>query len=411
MDSHTDAPPSSASAPTSLASFVRHLHRGDLRGTAQLTVEATLNVTRLVETVHAGVLRPLRAPSSTSRTHGLTGWIYRTVRQVIRLSGWGTHRVLSAAEQAIPPRASPESDARQQLLSILNGIVGDHLANSGNPLARSFSLRTARGTHVDADAATSGSLVVFVHGLCLSDRSWASDEDRPGHVEALTGVLNGTPVFARYNSGRPTRTNGRLLSDHLETLVTGSDRPSRIVLVTHSMGGLVARSALDHARRTSARWADLVSETIYLGTPHRGAPLERAGAWIESQLRRTRFTLPVADVASLRSRGIQDLGHGTTGPDTPSSVCSGSAAPPAAVPGRSLYLAAVLAPRQPTEDTVGDGLVPLSSALNAPDSSPTAARRVVENRGHLDLLHDPVVTEHLCRWLSPSDVSPQRRKP
>lgn len=405
-----DTPPSSFGPPDSPetleGTLAQHLHPADLRGAAQLATEATHEATHLVEAVHAAVQALLRPDSTDAQPHtdGLTGWVYRTVRRITRLSGYGTTWALRALEQALgsPPR--PDTRERRQLLSVLNGVLGDHLHASDSPLARSFSLRRRDGRAIDVDAMGApvpDGLVVFVHGLCLSDRAWTRMGNPPGHVEALTAAVEGTPVFARYNTGRSIWANGRALSEHLEPLATGPEGASRIVLVSHSMGGLVARSAVRHARRTSAGWPDLVTETVYLGTPHRGAVLERAGAWIEKQLRRTPFTVPFAPLVNLRSRGIQDLRHGTTAPNDASPSTHRDDTEFAS--DRVFYVAGALTPNQPARNAVGDGLVPVSSALDTADSPRTANRRVFEGLGHLDLLHAPAVTEHLQRRLSAAD--------
>ena len=396
-----DAPVSSQKSPN------RHVHLNDLSGVAQLATEATLGTTRLVEAVHAAVWSSLRpGADARSRTAGLTGWVYRTVRHITQLAGGSAVETLGAVENILGPTPPPTSEGRRRFLSILNGVFGDHLAASDSPLACSFSLRTPEGQRLDfarTDAGTDDTVVLFVHGLCLSDRAWAATAHHSGHVGAVAEAVGGTPVLARYNTGRAISTNGRALSEHLSRLPAGPASPSRIVLVTHSMGGLVARSAVRHAHQTGASWPQLVTDTIYLGTPHRGSPLERAGNWVEQQLRRTPFSAPFAALATLRSQGIQDLRHGTiAADDISSSARSDTASRP---PGRSLYVAATLASQSPVRSAVGDGLVPVSSALDTPDPTRSGPHRIFEHRGHLDLLHDPAVTEHLCRWLSPSDAA------
>lgn len=407
MAAPDSAPPSLRRPDSSLPSQgpFSSLHPADLRGAAQLVTEATLGTTRLVEVVHASVLAGLKPGPAEPRPHttGLTGWIYRTVRRMTHLVGGATAWGIGAFEQATRPTSEPDAKTRRFLLSVLNGILGDHLAASGSPLAHSFSLRTPDGRRLDVDAPGStatDTLIVFVHGLCLSDRAWIpAAPDRPGHVDALAAAVGGSPILVRYNTGRPIWDNGQALSTHLQQLTAGADGPSRIVLVTHSMGGLVARSAVRHAHQTGAGWPGLVTETVYLGTPHRGAPLERAGAWVEKQLRRAPFTAPFAALADLRSRGIQDLRHGTTVPTDAAST----SAPPRDAPapsGRTLYVAGTVAPDQPVRTAVGDGLVPLFSALDTSAPSRSTNRQVVEGVGHLALLHDPAVTEHLRQWLS-----------
>lgn len=385
----------------------RPLHPADLRGAVQLATEATLEGTRLVEAVHAAVLGLFRRTGARPQTTGLTGWVYRTVRRITRLSGRVAARLLGEVENLSGPLPRPDTGARRRLLSVLNGVLGDHLVASGSPLARAFSVRTPEGPRVDLGAigpAAPDTLIVFVHGLCLDDRAWTSEgADRAGLVEALPAVVDGLPVLVRYNTGRSVRGNGRALSAHLGRLDAPPRGPGRIVLVAHSMGGLVARSAAAHARRTSASWPARVTEAVYLGTPHRGAPLERAGAWVEAQLRRTPITAPFASLATLRSQGIQDLRHGTEGAaeEASPSVAAGEASEVLA--GRDLHVAGALGAGRSTRAVIGDGLVPVPSALGASGPSARTTRRVFEGVGHLQLLRSPVVTEHLCRWLSRGD--------
>ena len=389
----TSPDPSASDAPASPPE-ARHIHPADLSAIAKLATEATVGTTRLVEAVHAAVWASLRpgteAPSDTA---GLTGFVYRTVRRITRLAGSSTARALDVAAKTLSTVPRPETKERRRALAILNGVFGDHLAASGSPLACSFSLRTPEGERFHADIIDADTLVVFVHGLCLSDRAWTPTADQPGHVTSLTAAVDGTAVLARYNTGRPISDNGRALAQHLSRLTTHSAAPSRLVLVTHSMGGLVARSAVHHAHRANATWPQLVTDSIYLGTPHQGSPLERAGNWVEQQLRRTPVTAPFASLATLRSRGIQDLRHGTIAPDSPPDI-------PDRPPGRALYVAAALSSTSPARTAVGDGLVPVASAFDTTGSTHAATRHIVEHRGHLDLLHDPAVTEHLRQWLS-----------
>jgi hypothetical protein len=379
-----------------------------------LATEATLGTTRLVEAVHAAVwaLVVPGTPGRPSRTAGLTGWIYRAVRGLTRLSGRSAAGALRAVGALAGPSPSYDSRARRRLLAVLNGVVGDHLAASDSPLALPFSFHTPDGRRLEPEGpgpTEADTVAVFVHGLCLSDQDWRSDAaQRAGLVEAVSAAVDGPAVLARYNTGRPIRENGRMLAEHLASWVDRPTGPSRLVLVTHSMGGLVARSAVRHARRSAARWPDCVTETIYLGTPHRGAPLERSGAWIEEQLRRAPVTAPFAGLAGLRSQGIQDLREGAPRPPEASRPASSTPHDDAPHPGRALYVAAALTAGRAARDTIGDGLVPVASALDRPPSAGTSApappqttRRVVEGCGHLALLHDPAVTAQVRRWLSP----------
>jgi len=430
MSSSSDRPQAPPPAPArneGAAPRLSSLPLADLRGLAQLATEATIETTNLIEAVHRGVLSAVlpSSPRLADRTGGLTGWIYRIIRRVARLSGTGSAALLQGIDRVTGSDPPVDTDARRRFLSVLNGVLGDHLAASDNPLARSFSLRTAGGSPLesfapngpaagesavgesageklaaDDSASLQDSLIVFVHGLCLDDRHWAGTSDGAGHVDALSSAVDATPIFARYNTGRSIAANGRELSRHLEGLERMARRRgyrSRIVLVAHSMGGLVVRQGLASARKESARWPGLVSEVIYLGTPHRGAALEQIGSWVEECLRWSRFTEPFTALTGIRSRGIQDLQHGVSG-----KAASTSSGPPPVVPpsGRCLYVAGNLKPRVPTSGPVGDGLVSVSSALNRPAASPVATRRVFPKVGHFALLRNPAVTGYLTEWLA-----------
>lgn len=67
-----------------------------------------------------------------------------------------------------------------------------------------------------------------------------------------------------YNTSMPIEKNGELLSLYLQNKLNRA----KIDIVAHSMGGLVARSALENYGK-----GDLVQNLITLGTPHKGSPM------------------------------------------------------------------------------------------------------------------------------------------
>lgn len=72
--------------------------------------------------------------------------------------------------------------------------------------------------------------------------------------------------------GLPIAENGRLLTDVLESV-----NAARIVLVGHSMGGLISRSALHQGSESGPGFAEKLSHLATLGSPHHGAEAERIG--------------------------------------------------------------------------------------------------------------------------------------
>ncbi len=225
----------------------------DLRGAGRLAIAATLGVTDLVEAMHrtiASVPAPIGKPRE-GPARGIAGLVYSAVRGTTRVVGGG----LDAALALLPPMLGDAGPwpMRTQVLAALNGILGDYLVQTGNPLAIPMQLRSAgRTLEIERTALAAalpraaGKLLVMVHGLCMSDLQW----NRAGHDHgaALAQALGYTPVYLNYNTGRHVSTNGRELADLLERLVR--EWPvalSEVTIVGHSMGGLVARSAA-HAR-------------------------------------------------------------------------------------------------------------------------------------------------------------------
>jgi hypothetical protein len=194
---------------------------------------------------------------------------------------------------------------------------------------------------------------------------------------------------------------------------------TRLTLIAHSMGGLVARSA--HAAGVAAghTWPNHLKTLVCLGTPHHGAPLERAGAWVDTLLQLTPYSAPFARLGQLRSAGITDLRHGAL-LDSHGSEGGDPAQDPVPLPRgvRCRTIAASL--HEPggarARRWIGDGLVPLDSALGRhPDRTlalrfPRDSQRVVEDAGHFDLLGDPRVSESLLEWLEPAPRASRRAR-
>lgn len=404
---------------------LRTLRLSDLHGVARLGVEATAGLTDVVEAMHAAIARPhlgLRG-AAPARTAGIAGLVYRGIRGTTRLAGTGLGLVLSR-QDAAPLRTSAE---REAVIAALNGVLGDHLAATGNPLAIPMRLHHAgrplaldAGALSDAVPTPSGKLLVLVHGLCMNDLQWT----RNGHDHGtmLAEALGCTPLYLHYNTGLPIAENGRRLAERLDALHAAWPVPvEEITLIGHSMGGLVSRSACSHAARGKQPWMAALRHLVCLGSPHHGAPLERGGRWIDTVLGAMPFAAPLARVGTLRSAGITDLHHGlarAAREDAPSAPlprgvrCYAIAASTAAAgprPARSnpASTAAAGARRRDTLHArwIGDGLVPVASALgHHPDPRQAigfAKRRQWVGHGmhHLDLLDHPQVADRLLRWL------------
>ncbi|MEY4737639.1 MAG: hypothetical protein RL302_1958, partial [Pseudomonadota bacterium] len=281
----------------------RHVRPTDLRAVAQLATQATRSVTRVVEGVHQSVWSTLGVRGSApGQTGGITGFVYRTVHGVTELVGKGLEAALTPLEPLLASLvdAPPETPQREAVLAALNGVMGDRLADSHNPLATPMTLRhqgqALRWGHLPTMPTVNGKVLVLIHGLCMNDLQWHTTVDDgtvTGHGNVLAAALGYTPVYVRYNTGLHTSENGHLLAHQLAQLVQHWPVPvEEITVIAHSMGGLVTRSAVVSAQQSGAPWLKLLKNIVFLGTPHHGAPLERAGNWIDTLLGRTPYTRP-----------------------------------------------------------------------------------------------------------------------
>ncbi|HKU40349.1 MAG TPA: alpha/beta hydrolase [Polyangiales bacterium] len=206
----------------------------------------------------------------------------------------------------------------ENTLAVLNGLVGNYLARTGNELATQMALyhderplRTEPAALAAAFPRASSRLVVFVHGLMNTERIWRLP-DGSDYGSLLERDLGWTAAYVRYNSGVAIAENGARFAALLEQLVAAYPvQLSELALVGFSMGGLVIRSACHAAGTSDHAWLKHVRRIVYVGTPHLGAPGERFGKLTSQVLRAipNAYTRLISDIADLRSDGIQDLAH------------------------------------------------------------------------------------------------------
>ena len=385
-----------------------HSRSGHLRGLGRLAAEATLGVTELVEAVHRTVAA---APGArpAEETRGIRRVVYGSVRGVTRLVGGG----LDAALASLAPVLGelPPSSRREALVAALNGVVGDHLETTGNPLAIRMRLRRQgedlsfdRPSDADGLPSSARRVVLLVHGLCMNDAGWSREGH--DHGAALEHDLGLEAIHVVYNTGRHVSDNGRSLAELLDAYVRESGVPPReISIVAHSMGGLVVRSALVAAARAGHGWPALVRAVVFLGTPHHGAPAERLGNLAQAALGVSPYARPFARLGKVRSAGITYLRHGNVLDDDWAGhdrfARHGDARVPVPLPGGIAFFAVAgttaTQTGAPGARIPGDGLVPVASALgHHRDPERTLAfapgrTGIVPGTGHLDLLSSPAV--------------------
>jgi len=397
------------------------IHTADLRGANRLTVAGIAGVVDLVEAMHQQIagLPGILAKPKGSRTTGITRLVYRSIHGVIGLVGHGLDRLLAQFEPLLVERST--WPGREPLLAALNGVLGDYLAASHNPLAVSMEMRQhgialpgEREALAAAIPRAGGKLVVLLHGLCMSDLQWK----RKGHDHgaALADDLAYTPVYLHYNSGLHISTNGKVFAEQLEALVQCWPVPlTELVLVGHSMGGLVARSACHYGALANHEWRRRVGKVVFLGTPHHGAPLERSGNWVDILLSSNGYSAPLARLGKIRSAGITDLRFGNLLDEDwhrrDRFARGGDRRVAVPLPeGIACYAIAASTGKSEgdlSDRLIGDGIVPLASALGR-HANPKFALTFEPSRqwvaygtNHLDLLSRPEVYARIKAWLAP----------
>ncbi len=387
-------------------------HIDDLRGASKLAIDATKGITSLVEAMHKTIGsgpevlgKPLEGPTRIA-----TDIVYDGIRAVTNLVGLGVDGALKQLAPLLGGSA-PGSE-REAVLAALNGVLGDYLQETGNPLAIEMQFRE-RGTTAGLKLKNnSGKLLILVHGSCMNDEQWTLNNH--DHGAALQRDLGYTPAYLHYNSGLHVSTNGAKLANCIESLVSSSETPiDEIAILAHSMGGLVARSACHVAEENALQWRSKLKSVVFLGTPHHGSPLERAGNWVDTLLGISRYSAPLSRLGKIRSAGVTDLRFGNVldehwqGRDR--FEMTGDNRVPLPLPdGVTCYAIAASVTDGALGELRGDGLVPVKSALGQHEQAnlalafPEGHTWIGKGLWHSDLLGDAEVYRQIHAWLEPA---------
>ena len=404
----------------------------EIQGLSQLTRVALRGGTARVFEVHRGITD--RAFGAVGRVGApirtvndvLTGFTYSTVRVAL---GAGARAAGLLAQGSAGEQSLDSTPAGRVALAILNGAHGDLLQREAPALAMGMTVRVA-GRVVPVESAAlraafpdaGDRLAVFLHGLTETESSWCRhSEQHHGRAGVDYGTqvhedLGLTPVYLRYNTGLHISDNGRTLDALLDALVEAWPVPVQdVVLIGHSMGGLVARSALHQGGGGTPEahaWTTLVRDTVTLGSPHLGAPLERGVHRLTAVLDRLPETRPLARLLSLRSVGIKDLRRGTlveadwTGRDLDALTPGAHTHVPLLDGARHFVVLGTVSrtTEGPIAELVGDLMVqPRSASGDTGDDDrlafpPDHVHRI-GGLHHLDLLNHPLVYQRIRQWL------------
>lgn len=209
-----------------------------------------------------------------------------------------THGVYAAMRQGCGALLSWVGQAEQMMVAAIPGmplVSKEHLHDETRSdvdearlagMGFHFNGRSLRLASRTA-ATLKNRVTIFIHGLGCDEQSWQVDSghwtDRsvPRHEALHYGALLArdfgvSPLYLRYNASSGLAKNGRHLSALLSRLVELAPQVDEVVLIGHSLGGLVAQSACSQAEEDCVEWVRRTPMVICLGTPHGGVPLGRA---------------------------------------------------------------------------------------------------------------------------------------
>lgn len=292
---------------------------------------------------------------------------------------------------------------QHHISAIASGFLGDWLEARGNGLAVPMRILidgqplNVANPAVNAPGST---LCLSIHGLMELESVW----DFPGQAHEhygsrLTEAAGDTTALKlRFNSGRPIYRNGQDLADLLEQLVVNWPVPvKRLILLGHSMGGLLIRSACHYGAAQQHGWASMPLDCVYIGSPHDGSWLAIGAHKVADRLNQLPrdYLKVVGEVIDLRSEGIRNLSRGEV-------FEPGVDEQPLLPHGRHYVVSGLLAKAadHPVNVLFGDALVHESSARGAGREgwvlNGTANFPGVD---HIRLAHHPLVCRQLQEWL------------
>jgi pimeloyl-ACP methyl ester carboxylesterase len=390
------------------------VRKGEIRSLSEIAAGSLAQPVATAREVHRavagrvfGLLGPLGLPVRLLHD-GISAASYRGVDVALRapLRAGGRALAESARESTT---ALADSRLGGLAIGALNGVAGDRLARDHPDLSVDLAVRR-RGQDVpldepglaDAFPDPTGRLVLFVHGLCETDEAWKlgslTGEPRPSYGARLRTERGYTPLFLRYNTGLRVSVNGARLAAALERIAAAWPvEVEQLALVGHSMGGLVARSACHYGAVEGHDWTESLRHVFCLGTPHLGAPLEKAASVAARALNRLPESRPFGDLfLNGRSEGIKDLRFG--------NVVEDDRDVPFLPHATYCFIGATLTSKPDgVGGLIGDLLVHYPSA-----SGVGRSRRIpfeLENgrhlggAHHLQLLNHPDVYEQIREWI------------
>ncbi|MEX2550183.1 MAG: hypothetical protein WD638_08140 [Nitriliruptoraceae bacterium] len=389
-----------------------------VRGWSRLVASVTDTVVvTAVQDMHAAISdgayrwvgplgRPFQRYTDAAADHG-----YRAVRVAVR----GVGEVAANALESVDPGDGILSPGARKARAIVRGVVPADLLARAPGFDVDLTIRrdgaevvlSSSGLAAAYPDAT-GRLTVFVHGLVDSEDVWTPRRGGEVSLPRQTRLAGSTPVMVRYGTGRAIAESGADLAHALEALVANWPEPvTHLTLIGHSMGGLVIRAAQLTADHDHHVWPDMLSDVVYLATPHLGSWLEKVANVTSWTLRRMSRTAPIGALLDNRPRGIKDLRFGALAEDAWTDqeldgLLTGRTSPPLAWDdrvGHHLVVGRLRSERNHLLNRVfGDALVREGSAAGS------GRWRRVPGPGHLDVVELPLHHTGMARAPAVAEV-------
>jgi len=312
--------------------------------------------------------------------------------------------------------------------SIINGLLGD---KSIGPLTLKMNFFT---DNKPIDLTNSEKKISFknpdnpkvcllIHGLMDGHHSWRQKNDYD-YGDLLSENFGYTPLYLRYNTGLHISQNGRRLAKLIRKLEKSFSRPvDEIIVIAHSMGGLVMRSACHYGGQQG--WLKKISQIFYLGCPHLGAPLEKFGNLATNIL--TILPYPflnlTKNIINLRSAGIKDLRHGYLVDEdwqgtNPDSLFVKNKAIIPLHPNMAHFAISSSISKNPhglLTKIVGDSMVPPASAFGQSKNPKKNLYfypdhlKLITDLSHVGLIGSDEVYKAITEWLIRNQIEPPKK--
>lgn len=397
-----------------------------LEGLAQLATSGITGITDIVQTVHREILlKPFGLSREQTRivwNKGISRRIYGVTQHIMRQYGKGLAISLRELNSRFPVlHNKPLSPAMHFMVGAINGVLGDYMLRTHNPMALPMVLydRYAQLQHGEV----SGRVIIFAHGLCMNHLSWDPGKNSGMGEQIAYHDKEASVMYLSYNTGRRISSNGRTFANVLQDMVNKNPLITSIDLVGHSMGGLVSRSALFYGKQNGYSWVNMVENLVCLGSPHHGAVLERLGFILQDRLGSIPFANVIAELANMRSSGILDLRYGSVRDDDWEHLEGrmgqmDDMRKPAPLPSRikTFLVAGTLESSRSSSkalEAIGDYLVSVKSALGEHPHPqfrlkvPDERKAIFYGLNHFEIQYHERVREQVVAWLYPNSLQAQ----